>query len=37
MKKPKLNKEDEKAFQQWRMSLPKNLQADTPDYDLRSA
>jgi hypothetical protein len=32
-----LPREDEKAFQQWRMSLPKNLQADTPDYDLRSA
>ena len=28
---------EEYVFQQWRKSLPSNLQNDTPDYDLRGA
>lgn len=32
-----LTPNEEATFQEWRKSLPKNLQADTPDYDLRAA
>jgi hypothetical protein len=33
----KLNAFDEMRFQIWRSSLPKNLQSDTDEYDLRGA
>ena len=35
--KTKLTSNEEAVFQEWRKSLPKNLQVDTDDYDLRGA